>query len=229
MTSNTLFIHFSDTSGIYLVIMTTEQLAWRPYAMSYLATIDEDGATGATAQMYEVDRSALGYVPNYTKIFSPRPEVYAAWKQLNGAIKSGMDLRRYEVATVAAARQLRSSYCALAHGEILANAHLDESAVRQLAGDAADVELDPLDAAIARLAEKVARAAADIEESDYDELRALGRSDVEILDIVLATAARCFFSTVLEATGTLADPVFTTRIPEVLRTALTVGRPIAGA
>jgi hypothetical protein len=30
-----------------------------------------------------------------------------------------MDLRRYELATVAAARRLRSSYCTLAHGPVL--------------------------------------------------------------------------------------------------------------
>jgi alkylhydroperoxidase family enzyme len=140
-----------------------------------------------------------------------------------------MDLRRYEVATVAAARELRSSYCALAHGEILAAEHIGEPAVRALVGEATGAEPDPVDAAIARLAAKVAGAAAEIRESDYDELRDLGLADDEILDVVLATAARCFFSTVLEATGTLADPVFTDRVPPALRAALTVGRPISPA
>ena len=40
---------------------------------------------------------------NYERAFAERPEVYAAWQQLNGAIKQGMDLRRYELATLAAA------------------------------------------------------------------------------------------------------------------------------
>ena len=57
---------------------------------------------------------------NYERAFEPRPEVYAAWVQLNTAIKAGMDLRRYELATLAAARKLRSSYCSLAHGSVLA-------------------------------------------------------------------------------------------------------------
>src|SRR5512142_1529437 len=56
---------------------------------------------------------------NYERAFEQRPEVYAAWQQLNGAIKGGMDLRRYELATLAAARRLRSSYCCLAHGSVL--------------------------------------------------------------------------------------------------------------
>ncbi len=57
---------------------------------------------------------------NYELAFEQRPAVYAAWGQLNGAIKAGMDLRRYELATLAAARRLRSSYCCLAHGTVLA-------------------------------------------------------------------------------------------------------------
>ena len=54
--------------------------------------------------------------PNHELAFAERLEVYDAWVQLNGAIKAGMDLRRYELATLAAARRLRSSYCCLAHG-----------------------------------------------------------------------------------------------------------------
>jgi len=58
-------------------------------------------------------------MPNHARAFAARPEVYAAWQQLNGAIKERMDLRRYELATLAAARRLRSSYCCLAHGSVL--------------------------------------------------------------------------------------------------------------
>ena len=53
---------------------------------------------------------------NFERAFAERPEIYAAWVQLNGAVKAGMDLRRYELATLAAAQRLRSSYCCLAHG-----------------------------------------------------------------------------------------------------------------
>ena len=58
-------------------------------------------------------------VPNHGAAFAHRPEIYRAWQQLSGAIKESMDLRRYELATIAAARRLRSSYCLLAHGSVL--------------------------------------------------------------------------------------------------------------
>src|SRR5579871_5455901 len=103
--------------------------------MTFIDTTPEDQATGATAEMYVTDEEAFGYLPNFTRAFSLRPEVYAAWRQLNGAIKSSMDLRRYELATVAAARRLRSSYCTLAHGSVLMNQFLTADSVRAVVDD----------------------------------------------------------------------------------------------
>lgn len=49
----------------------------------------------------------LGAVPtNYERAFEERPEVFAGWVALNTAIKANMDLRRYELEALAAARRL---------------------------------------------------------------------------------------------------------------------------
>src|SRR3954449_12204741 len=123
--------------------------------MAYIDTVPEDQATGTAAEVYAADREAFGDLPNFTQAFSLRPEVYAAWRQLNGAIKAGMDLRRYELATIAAAQRLRSSYCMLAHGSVLADQFLDPQAVRAVAADHRDAGLDAVDVAVMDLAEKV--------------------------------------------------------------------------
>jgi uncharacterized peroxidase-related enzyme len=195
--------------------------------MTYLRTIGEPEATGEVARLYDADRARLGYVANYTKAFSSRPEVFVAWQHLNGAIKSAMGLYRYELVTLAAARRLRSSYCALAHGRALADI-LDEQAVRELVDPDAN-RLTAVDAAIVTLADKVAAGAADITETDLADVRSLGLDDEEILDVVLAAAARCFFSTVLDATGAEPDVAYNSIFDDATRDALTVGRPIAGA
>ena len=195
--------------------------------MTFIETIPEDEAEGATAHWYAADRERLGYLPNYTKVFGERPAVYAAWKQLGGAIGGAMDKRRYELATLAAARVLRSSYCALAHGKILAEL-LGPEATRAVADGEADTVLDPVDAEIVRFATLVTRDAAAVTAKDVDRLRAVGLSDEDILDVTLAVAARCFFSTVLEALGVQPDPAYQALDPD-LRAALTVGRPIAEA
>jgi hypothetical protein len=54
-----------------------------------------------------------------------------------------MDPGRYELATVAAARVLRSSYCSLAHGQVLAEQFLGPDKTRALAEGDAGTALDP--------------------------------------------------------------------------------------
>jgi uncharacterized peroxidase-related enzyme len=200
--------------------------------IAYIGAVPEESATGAVADIYEQDRQAFGYVPNHTRTFSHRPEVYRAWRALNGAIKESMDLRRYEIASVAVAAALRSSYCSLAHGRVLAERYLPAEDVAALATASAAAELpdggglEPVDRAVAAFAQKIALRADRITAADVDELRAHGLSDADILDVVLAATVRCFFSKTLDATGTEADAVFLD-LPDSLREALSVGRPIA--
>lgn len=197
--------------------------------MTFIETIPEDGATGRAAELYSGDREAFGYLPNFTRAFSLRPDVYAAWRALNGAIKGGMDLRRYELATVAAARELGSSYCSLAHGSVLLKEGLlDAETLQAVAADHRDAGLSEVDVAVMDLAEQVAQDAGAVGQEDIDRLRTLGLSDTEILDVVLAAAARCFFSKALDALGVEPDARYAALAPE-LREALVVGRPIAGA
>jgi hypothetical protein len=60
---------------------------------------------------------------------------------------------------------------------------------------------------------------------DLRELRDLGLDDAALLDVVLAAAARCFFSSVLDAVGAEPDAAYR-RLDDPVREALTVGRPI---
>src|SRR6478672_12358097 len=103
--------------------------------MPYIATVPEAGASEAVAEIYEADRATFGHLPNFTQSFSLRPAVYSAWRELNGAIKAGMDLRRYELATIAAARRLRSTYCMLAHGSVLIGGLMEPDTLRAIATD----------------------------------------------------------------------------------------------
>jgi uncharacterized peroxidase-related enzyme len=196
-------------------------------AMTFIESVPESDASAAAAQMYAVDREVFGHLPNFTRAFSHRPDVYAAWRQLNGAIKASMDLRRYELATLAAARRLRSSYCMLAHGTILADQFLGPDAVQALAADPGSADLDAVDLAVMELADKVAHDATSVTQADIDLLRSHGLSDAEIFDVVAAAAARCFFSKALDGVGAQADAHFA-ELDLQLQAALTVGRPIAG-
>jgi AhpD family alkylhydroperoxidase len=159
--------------------------------MTYLRTPDQ-------SPLYPVEQAAHGYVPNYTRVFALVPEAYAGWRQLGTSIKHAMDERRFELATVAAARAVGSAYCTLAHEKVLRDRFADRA------------ELDPVDLSIMDFAGRVAADPNGVTAADADVLRGHGLSDVEIFQIVLAACARRFFSGVLSATGALPDTELST-------------------
>jgi uncharacterized peroxidase-related enzyme len=164
---------------------------------------------------------------NFERAFAHRPDVYAAWRGLVGAITANMDERLYELVTLAAARELRSSYCCLAHGRVLATRLLPAETVTAAARDPHSAGLEPVEVAAMDLAAKIVRDATSVTESDVDELRRLGLTDPEILDVAVAAAARCFFSKTLDAVGVQPDAEYAELEPVELRDALVTGRPIA--
>lgn len=196
--------------------------------MAFVHAVADNEATEEIIELFDKDRETWGFIPNLARTFALRPDVYRAWRHLNAAIKSSMDLRRYELATVAAAAALRSSYCTLAHGRVLAERFLSAEAVIQLVADRDAAPLDATERAVVAFAEKIALHADHVSQDDIDELRALGLVDEEIFDVVLAAAARCFFSKALDATGTAPDAAFRRLEPDLVEV-LTVGRPIAEA
>jgi hypothetical protein len=159
--------------------------------------------------------SCLGYTPNYNRLFAPRPNVYAAWKQLNGAIRQEMD--RPAPLRSGDGRCRRSAafeLLRLAHGKVL----LERFGIKP--GD----PLDDEDRAVQQLARKVTDDAVTVTGADLDRLRAFGLSDDEIFDVVLAAAARCFFSKTLDALGVQPDAAYR-GLDAGVREALVVGRP----
>jgi uncharacterized peroxidase-related enzyme len=193
--------------------------------MAFIEAIDDADASAEVRELYDAERARVGYVPNYARDFAPRPDVYRAWRQLVGSIGGAMETSRYELVTLAAARRLRSSYCMLAHGSVLSEKSLGPGQVRELAVDHHRADLDEVDVAVMDLAEKVVDDATSVTQADVDRLRGLGLSDQDMLDVVLAATARCFFSKTLDAVGAAPDSAYNRLEPE-LREALVVGRPI---
>jgi hypothetical protein len=73
--------------------------------MAFIDTVPIDQAAGDVKAMYAQSERDLGYVPNFCKVFSHRPEVMSAWRGLLGSIRPSLDPRRYELVTLAAARR----------------------------------------------------------------------------------------------------------------------------
>lgn len=172
--------------------------------MLYIETIAPAEARGEVRAMYQRQQASWGYVPNYAKVFSHRPEVLARWGKLLAEIRRPMDDRRFELATFAAAHELRNTACALAHGKALLP-FLGAEGVRALAEQGTAPGLTAAEERMLAFARKVARDATGVTREDAEDLRACGFSDAEIFDIAATAAGRAFFTKLLDALGVQAD------------------------
>lgn len=194
--------------------------------MAFIETVAAAGAEGDVLAMYQRQEDAWGYVPDYAKVFSHRPEVMERWGRMLAAIKRPVDPRRLELVTFAVAHELRHSSCSLAHGHALAGI-IGKDAVIAIATGKADEVLTGAEVAMLRFARRIARDAAAITAGEVAALkRDHGFSDAEVFDIAAVAASRCFFTKVLDALGSEPDAALS-RIDEDLRDHLTVGRPIS--
>jgi len=192
--------------------------------MSFIETTPPEAADGAVAAMYLRQQSSWGYIPNYAKVFSLRPEVLARWGQLLAEIRRPMDKRRFELITFVAALELRNSACALVHGKALREFFSDAQIVA-IAGDRCDGILSEAEQAVVAFARQTAVDATRTTAGQVSALRQHGYSDAEIFDIAATAAGRAFFAKLLDALGVLPDPPLLA-LDETFRRALTVGRPI---
>jgi len=192
--------------------------------MAFIKTIGVDDADEAVSAMYERQQAFWGYVPNYAKAFSPRPDVMARWGQLLAEIKRPMDRRRFELATFVAAHELRNTACTLAHGKALREFYTDEQIVSIAAGRFDDT-LTEAEQALVRFARQVARDASRVTSGQVQALKEIGYTDAEIFDIAAAAAGRAFFTKMLDAMGVESDSPFLA-LEDAFRQPLSVGRPI---
>ena len=194
--------------------------------MAFVHTVPVDRASGDVHAMYERIEAAVGYVPNYAKLFSHRPQVMATWSAFLASIRGNMDLRRYELVTLAAARALQCSYCMLAHGAVLRRDFYSAEQLIEITRDSAASDLTPAEVAMMAFVDKLTRDATAMTRADVQGLLDRGFTDAEIFDITAAASARCFFSKLLDALGAEADGAYDF-LEDPLKQLLTPGRPMS--
>jgi uncharacterized peroxidase-related enzyme len=192
--------------------------------MAFIETTPPGAADGAVAAMYQRQQAAWGFIPNYAKVFSQRPEVLARWAQLLAEIRRPMDKRRFELITFAASIELYNSACALVHGRALRE-FFSDAQILAIAAGLGDTVLDAPEQAMVAFARQTVVDATRTTATQVAALRQHGFSDGEIFDIAAVAAGRAFFAKLLDALGTLPDSTLQS-LDEPFRLALTLGRPI---
>lgn len=191
----------------------------------FIDPIEADAAAGPILEIYESETERRGFVPEFVQAFSHHPEAYQAWVGLIETLYSGMDRRRCELATLAAARTMKSTCCTIAHGKALRDQFFSSSQVIQIMRDHRRAGLEDAEVAIMEFAEKAAADPSSVTQEDIDRLRDLGLSDRQIFDVAFAVAARAFLTTLIETLGAKAERPWVDDLEPELVEVLTVGRP----
>jgi len=159
--------------------------------MSWIEEIDVDAADGELADIYAKLIEQRGKVANILKVHSLNPAAMGNHLDLYMTLmfgKSGLSRCEREAIAVVVSASNDCPYCVSHHAEALRRYLKDEDTVVSLSAADGLETLEPRLSNIVRHAEKLTTAPGAMIESDLGELRAVGLSDKDILDISLVTA-----------------------------------------
>jgi uncharacterized peroxidase-related enzyme len=162
----------------------TRRLAW-------LHVPDEGEAPEDVRSLWERADEKLGFVPNVLRVWALRPEHMLRWRKymdelLKGA--SGLTEAQREMIGVVVSSTNRCHYCMTSHSAVLRQLTGDPVLVDQLLHNYRHAHLDERERGMLDFAVKVTEAAYRCTEADVEELRRLGWSDEDIMDIAEVTA-----------------------------------------
>ena len=191
----------------------------------YLQTINEDDASGRVAEIYQAQKSQLGFVMDAARCFTARPDLLPIYTEFSDKIRAGFSLgqREWRLITLVAAKHIPSSYCSHVYGKQLIADLGSKEAVMAVQQDFRAAGLPERDVEMLAYAEKIANDASRVSQADIDRLRSVGFNDQQICDIALCAAFRCFVSRFFDATGAGTEAVFLDA-DAGFRAAMTVGR-----
>lgn len=196
----------------------------------FLKTTTVEDATGQVAAIYQAEIARRGFVMQAIQCWSARPDLLPLYDHFSEGIRANFSLgmRGWRLITFIAAKQVPSTYCSHVYAASLVADLGSKAMVLAVQRDFRTAGLSEKDVAMLAYAEQVARDASKITQADIDALRAIGFTDIEISDIALCAAFRCFVSRFFDATGAGPEPVFIDPDPE-FRDAMTVGKPLMAA
>lgn len=156
--------------------------------MSWITEIDAEEAGEELAAIYADLIGKRGKVSNILKVHSLNPAAMGNHLELYMTLmfgKSGLSRAEREAVAVVVSAANDCAYCVSHHVEALRRYIDDEEALEMLASGDGLETLQPRLSNIVRHADKLTSVPSAMTESDLGELRAVGLSDSDILDLTL--------------------------------------------
>ncbi len=177
--------------------------------MSWIEEVDVADADGQLDSIYAELIAKRGKVSNILKVHSLNPEAMQNHLDLYMTImfgKSGLTRAEREAIAVVVSANNDCAYCVNHHAEALRRYIKDDETLEMLMAADGLETLEPRLSNIVRHAEKLTSAPSAMTESDLGELRAVGLSDKDILDLSLVTAYFNFVNRIALGLGVAFTP-----------------------
>ena len=159
--------------------------------MSWIDQVEVSEADGPLAEIYKELVEKRGKISNILKVHSLNPEAMSRHLDLYMTLmfgNSGLSRSEREAIGVVVSAENDCAYCVNHHTVALRHFVKDEDTLNRLTTADGLETLEPRLSNIVRHAEKLTSAPEAMTESDLGELRAVGLSDRDILDLTLITA-----------------------------------------
>jgi uncharacterized peroxidase-related enzyme len=173
--------------------------------MSYLRQAPPDEQTAST---FEVIRAAYGFVPNFFRAQTMRPDFVDAEVSLMSTIlnkQGALTRQQKEYLFLVCSAANMSTYCVTAHCEIVRILGIEGPEPEQVAIDHASAALPVTLKALLAFATKLTRQPTKIARQDIDDLRTHGFSDEQIMEAVVVVGFAKFSNFVAFGLGTVPD------------------------
>jgi uncharacterized peroxidase-related enzyme len=167
-----------------------------------VSLIEEDEATGETAEIYEAVKKAMQVpsVPNLDKVLAHSLPALKGTVGLLGDLYMASNLPQPVVAMLLYSISLARScqYCSSFHRLTCRMVGVDESMLAAVGNNLGSVTPERVQAIVA-FGVKAAMSSGDLTEADFDKLRDMGISDSEIVEIVALAGLGVYLNIVADA------------------------------
>ena len=173
--------------------------------MSYLRELPFDEKDFPTLQLLKEE---YGFIPNFFKAQTARPDLIDAEVQLVDAIlirEGALTRQRKEYIFLVCSAANLSTYCVTAHCEIIRMLKLAGPEPEQIALDHMSTDLPMVDKALLNFALKLNNHGLKVTQEDIDDLRTYSFSDQQILETVMCVGLSKFANCVGFGLGTVPD------------------------
>lgn len=169
--------------------------------MARVQIIEVAEATGKAKEVFDDIKKNFGMVPNLFKTLAIKPDILEAnWKKVKAVMMQGelpRDLK--EMVAVVVSQANGCPYCVNAHSAVLKMMGIPREKILQIIENIEGADVPPAVKKVVKLSVKATREPNDITDTEIKEIKDLGYSDAQIVELLSVVDLFTSFNKFLDA------------------------------